>query len=166
MPTPLKWLFKAFDILIVVGMAVISILVFSNVVLRYGFSSGISAAVELSRVILVWIIFLGAVVGLAKGAHLSVDTLLARLPQKARFACLSVVWLQLSHFARCGTLLCCRRLDYLPGSRGRSGQGCTSQCRHVVGAAASKGTFRLLSCFTRPDALVLLAPCTGQLGTY
>lgn len=90
MPTPLKWLFKAFDILIVVGMAVISILVFSNVVLRYGFSSGISAAVELSRVILVWIIFLGAVVGLAKGAHLSVDTLLARLPQKARFACFLV----------------------------------------------------------------------------
>ena len=90
MPTPLKWLFKAFDILIVVGMAVISILVFSNVVLRYGFSSGISSAVELSRVILVWIIFLGSVVGLAKGAHLSVDTLVARLPQRARLACFLV----------------------------------------------------------------------------
>jgi len=90
MPTPLKWLFKVFDTLIVVGMAVISILVFSNVVLRYGFSSGISAAVELSRVILVWVIFLGAVAGLAKGAHLSVDILIARLPQKARFVCFLV----------------------------------------------------------------------------
>jgi len=90
MPTPLKWLFKVFDTLIVVGMAVISILVFSNVVLRYGFSSGISAAVELSRVILVWVIFLGAVAGLAKGAHLSVDILIARLSPKPRFVCFLV----------------------------------------------------------------------------
>ena len=99
MPIPLKWLFKVFDSLIVVGMAVISILVFANVVLRYGFNSGISAAVELSRVILVWIIFMGAVAGLAKGAHLSVDILVARLPQKARFACFLV--------ACCLMLWCC-----------------------------------------------------------
>jgi len=90
MPTPLKWLFKVFDTLIVVGMAVISILVFSNVVLRYGFSSGISSAVELSRVILVWIIFMGSVVALAKGAHLGVDSLVVRLPRKARFVCFLV----------------------------------------------------------------------------
>ncbi|TYR35455.1 TRAP transporter small permease [Mesorhizobium microcysteis] len=90
MPEPLRWLFKVFDILVVVGMAVISLLIFTNVVLRYGFSSGIPFAVEVSRVILVWVIFLGAVVGLAKGAHLSVDALVARLPQKARFACFLV----------------------------------------------------------------------------
>lgn len=71
-------------------MAVMSILIFTNVVLRYGFSSGISASVEISRVILVWVIFLGAVVGLAKGAHLSVDAVLARLPRKARFVCFLV----------------------------------------------------------------------------
>lgn len=90
MTTPLQWLFKAFDVLVVVGMAVMSLLVFSNVVLRYGFSSGIPFAVEVSRVILVWVIFLGAVVALAKGAHLSVDVLVARLPRRARFACFLV----------------------------------------------------------------------------
>ena len=90
MPTPLKWLFKLFDALVVIGMAVMSVLIFTNVVLRYGFSSGISYSVEISRVILVWVIFLGAVVGLAKGAHLSVDALVARLPQRARFACFLV----------------------------------------------------------------------------
>jgi len=90
MPTPLKWLFNLFDALVVVGMAVMSILIFTNVVLRYGFSSGISSSVEISRVILVWIIFLGAVVGLVKGAHLSVDAVVARLPQKARFVCFLV----------------------------------------------------------------------------
>lgn len=90
MPTPLQWLFRVFDILVVVGMAVMSLLVFTNVVLRYGFSSGIPFSVEVSRVILVWVIFLGAVVALAKGAHLSVDTLVAKLPQRARFACFLV----------------------------------------------------------------------------
>lgn len=90
MPTPLKWLFNLFDALIAIGMAVMSILIFTNVVLRYGFSSGISASVEISRVILVWIIFLGAVVGLVKGVHLSVDAMVARLPQKARFVCFLV----------------------------------------------------------------------------
>ncbi len=90
MPRPLQWLFKAFDVLIVVGMTVMSLLVFLNVVLRYGFSSGIPFSVEVSRVLLVWIIFLGASVALAKGAHISVDALVARLPQKARFTCFLV----------------------------------------------------------------------------
>jgi TRAP-type C4-dicarboxylate transport system permease small subunit len=90
MPGPLQWVFKAFDVLVVVGMSVMSLLVFSNVVLRYGFSSGIPFSVEVSRVILVWIIFLGASVAMAKGAHISVDTLVARLPRKVRFACFLV----------------------------------------------------------------------------
>lgn len=90
MPKPLQWLFKAFEVLVVAGMTVMSLLVFSNVVLRYGFSSGIPFAVEVSRVILVWVIFLGAAVALARGAHLSVDALVARLPRRARFACFLV----------------------------------------------------------------------------
>jgi TRAP-type C4-dicarboxylate transport system, small permease component len=90
MPIPLQRLFKVFDVLIVVGMAVMSLLVFSNVVLRYGFSSGIAFSVEVSRVLFVWIIFLGSAVAVAKGAHLSVDTLVSRLPRKARFVCFLV----------------------------------------------------------------------------
>jgi len=90
MPAPLQWLFKVFDVLVVIGMAVMSLLVFSNVVLRYGFSSGIAFSVEVSRVLFVWIIFLGSAVALAKGAHLSVDTLVSRLPRKVRFACFLV----------------------------------------------------------------------------
>ncbi|MCT8991547.1 TRAP transporter small permease [Chelativorans sp. SCAU2101] len=67
-----------------------SLLVFANVVLRYGFDSGIAFSVEVSRVLFVWIIFLGAVVALARGAHLSVDTLVTLLPRRARFACFLV----------------------------------------------------------------------------
>lgn len=87
MPKSLQWLFRLFDTLVVIGMAGMSILVFSNVVLRYGFSSGIASAVEVSRLFFIWVIFLGSAVALAKGAHLSVDTLVARLPRRARVAC-------------------------------------------------------------------------------
>lgn len=90
MPEPMRWLFKVFDGLVVVGMAVISILIFANVVLRYGFSSGIPFAVEVSRLVLVWVIFLGSVVALAKGAHLGVDSMVVRLPRKARVVCFLV----------------------------------------------------------------------------
>jgi TRAP-type C4-dicarboxylate transport system permease small subunit len=78
MPSPLQWLFKVFDVLVAVGMAVMSLLVFANVVLRYGFDSGIAFSVEVSRVLFVWIIFL------------SVDTLVTLLPRRARFACFLV----------------------------------------------------------------------------
>ena len=87
MPEPLRWLLKFFDVLVVAGMAVISLLIFTNVVLRYGFSSGIPFAVEVSRVVLVWVIFMGSVVALAKGAHLGVDSLVVRLPPRARRVC-------------------------------------------------------------------------------
>jgi len=90
MSTALHWLFKAFDVFVVIGMAVISLLIFTNVVLRYGFSSGIPFAVEVSRVILVWVIFMGSVVALAKGAHLGVESLVVRLPRRARFVCFLV----------------------------------------------------------------------------
>lgn len=90
MSSALRWLFKAFDHFVVLGMAVISLLIFANVVLRYGFSSGIPFAVEVSRVVLVWVIFMGSVVALAKGAHLGVESLVVRLPQKARLACFLV----------------------------------------------------------------------------
>lgn len=90
MPSMFQRLFKVFDVLVAVGMAVMSLLVFANVVLRYGFDSGITVSVELSRLLFVWIIFLGSAVALAKGAHLSVNTLVSRLPRRARFACFLV----------------------------------------------------------------------------
>ena len=43
-------------------LAVMVVLVFGNVVLRYGFNSGITISEELSRWLLVWLTFLGAIV--------------------------------------------------------------------------------------------------------
>src|ERR1044071_8404982 len=63
------------------------VLVFSNVVMRYAFNSGIATSEELSRWLLVWLTFLGAIVALRQHAHLGVDTLVRALPPRGRFVC-------------------------------------------------------------------------------
>jgi TRAP-type C4-dicarboxylate transport system permease small subunit len=63
------------------------VLVFSNVVLRYVFNSGIATSEELSRWLLVWLTFLGAIVAMRQHAHLGVDTLVRALPPRGRFIC-------------------------------------------------------------------------------
>lgn len=68
------------NLLMAAGLTVMIVLVFINVVLRYGFNSGISITVELSRYIFVWLTFLGAVVALQKNEHLEVSTLVDMLP--------------------------------------------------------------------------------------
>lgn len=66
--------------LIALALALMVVLVFTNVVLRYAFSSGITVSEELSRWLFVWLTFLGAVVAMREGAHLGSDTLVSRLP--------------------------------------------------------------------------------------
>jgi len=84
MPHSLRLLMKLFDHLLVIGMSAMCLMVFWNVVLRYGFNSGIPFSVEVSRLIFVWIIFIGGVTALAQGAHMSVNTVVAMLPKPLR----------------------------------------------------------------------------------
>jgi len=74
-------------------LAAMVVLVFSNVVLRYVFNSGIAISEELSRWLLVWLTFLGAIVALRRHAHLGVDTLVRTLPPRGRFVCFVVSYL-------------------------------------------------------------------------
>ena len=69
-------------------LAAMVALVFGNVVLRYGFNSGITVSEELSRWFFVWMTFLGAVVALAEQSHLGTDVLVSRLGPRGRKACL------------------------------------------------------------------------------
>lgn len=73
--------------LMALALAIMVVLVFGNVVLRYAFNSGIAAAEELSRLMFVWLIFLGAILGLRRHAHLGVELVQARLPRPLRRAC-------------------------------------------------------------------------------
>ncbi|MGY8635068.1 TRAP transporter small permease [Bradyrhizobium sp. 14AA] len=74
-------------------LAAMVVLVFSNVVLRYAFNSGIAVSEELSRWLLVWLTFLGAIVALRQHAHLGVDTLVRALPPRGRFLCFVISYL-------------------------------------------------------------------------
>lgn len=61
------------------ALAVMVVLVFGNVVMRYGFNSGFTLSEELSRWLFVWLTFLGAVVALRDNAHLGTDMLVGKL---------------------------------------------------------------------------------------
>jgi len=81
---------KLLEALIAGGLAVMVMLVFGNVVLRYLFDSGITVSEELSRWIFVWVTFLGAIVAMREHAHLGTDVLVSRLPRGGRMACLAI----------------------------------------------------------------------------
>jgi TRAP-type C4-dicarboxylate transport system permease small subunit len=69
-------------------LAVMVVMVFGNVVLRYGFNSGIAVSEEVSRWLFVWMTFLGAVVALREHGHLGSDMLVSRLPLLGKKVCL------------------------------------------------------------------------------
>ena len=48
---------RLIDLLLAVALAIMVVLVFGNVVLRYGFNSGITTSEELSRWLFVWLTF-------------------------------------------------------------------------------------------------------------
>jgi len=75
---------RVLEIVIVACLAVMAILVFGNVVLRYGFDSGIAVSEELSRLLFVWLIFLGAILASVQRAHIGFDALVERLPLAGR----------------------------------------------------------------------------------
>lgn len=84
------WYCKGLEALIALGLAVMVVLVFGNVLMRYAFNSGITLSEELSRWIFVWVTFLGAIVALREHGHLGTDMLVSRLPSAARKACFAV----------------------------------------------------------------------------
>lgn len=79
--------FKLLEVLLVLCLGAMVLMVLGNVILRYGFNSGITVSEELSRYAFVWLTFLGAIVGLREGAHLGVDTLVRKLPMLGRRLC-------------------------------------------------------------------------------
>lgn len=79
----LNWLWKALDGLIAALTIGMICLVFANVVLRYGFSSSLRPSVELSRLGLVWVVMMGAIVALRRDEHLAVTEFSAALFPRA-----------------------------------------------------------------------------------
>jgi len=81
---------KALNVLIALFLAIMVVLVFGNVVLRYAFNSGITVSEEISRWLFVWLTFLGAIVALKEHGHLGTDMLVSRLPVAGKKICLVI----------------------------------------------------------------------------
>lgn len=92
------------SMIMVVCLAVMVVMVFGNVVMRYGFNSGIAVSEELSRWLFLWLVFLGASVAVHEQSHMGTDMLVAKLPpagQKiamvlGQLLMLGVTWLMFS----------------------------------------------------------------------
>lgn len=84
----IDYLFKALEALLVVLLAGMAIMVFGNVVLRYGFNSGILVSEEMARYFFVWLTFIGAVVTFREHAHMGVETLVQRFGPRGRLICM------------------------------------------------------------------------------
>jgi len=81
---------KFLEAVIAVFLLVMVVLVFGNVVLRYGFNSGISISEEISRWLFVWLTFLGGVVALHEHAHLGTEMLVSHLGPTGKKVCLVI----------------------------------------------------------------------------
>ena len=71
----------ALEALLVLVLAAMIVLVFSNVVLRYGFDSGITVTDEVSRMMFVWLAFVGAIAVSRRHQQLGVDFVVEALPK-------------------------------------------------------------------------------------
>jgi TRAP-type transport system small permease protein len=80
--SPLKRCAEWFLVATLSGMVVA---VFSNVVLRYGFGTSIVFYEELSRLLFVWLVCVGAVLASADRQHLSFDMLTTKLNGRSAF---------------------------------------------------------------------------------
>jgi len=80
-------LFALLKVAMVACLALMVVLVFGNVVLRYGFNKGITVSEEMSRMLFVWLTFIAAVVAMREHAHLGLDTLVRHLPPAGKKFC-------------------------------------------------------------------------------
>jgi TRAP-type C4-dicarboxylate transport system permease small subunit len=81
------WLLRAVENLLIAGFVVMIAMVFGNVVLRYGFNSGITVSEEASRMIFVWLTFGGAFLVAKDGGHLGMTTVVTMLGRNGRWWC-------------------------------------------------------------------------------
>ena len=81
--TVLRWV----ENLLILGFVTMIALVFGNVVLRYGFDSGIIMSEEVSRMIFVWLTFGGAYLVAREGGHLGMNMVVEKLGTRGRWWC-------------------------------------------------------------------------------
>jgi gluconokinase len=83
-------------------LGVMALAVFVNVVLRYGFGSGIAASEELSRLLFVWMVFIGATAAYPAGEHMAFTSLVGLLRQHRGAFAVATAVIRLLVILACG----------------------------------------------------------------
>ena len=76
-------------------LGVMAVAVFVNVVLRYGFNSSLPASEELSRLLFVWMVFIGAAAAYPVGEHMAFTSLVGLLRKRPAAIGLATVLIRL-----------------------------------------------------------------------
>lgn len=80
-----KILSRIEEIFISIALLAVCILLFVNVVTRYGFGYSIKWAEEFARYVIVWITFIGGSYCVREHAHVGIDVLLMKFPISTRW---------------------------------------------------------------------------------
>ncbi len=94
----LNLLFRSIEALMAFFLVVMIVLVFTNVVLRYVFSTGFEWSEEIARLCFIYLVYLGAIGAMRENQHLIIDSVLSRIPdiwQKAIYFLVQVgiIWM-------------------------------------------------------------------------
>jgi TRAP-type C4-dicarboxylate transport system permease small subunit len=76
---------------LIVILAVMAVVIFANITMRYLTSESLTWAEEVARHLMIWLTFLGAGPVLRYGGHISIDNLQDALPSRAAIALRAVV---------------------------------------------------------------------------
>ena len=85
-------------------LAVMAGSVFVNVVLRYGFGSGIAASEELSRLLFVWMVFIGATAAYPAGEHMAFTSLVGLLRNRPALFMAMTIFIRLLVLLGCALI--------------------------------------------------------------
>ncbi len=80
----MKWLDRFEEFIVMTMLASMTLLTFTQVVMRYVFDSGWTWALEMTTIFFAVMIFVGISYGVRVGAHIGVDALVAKLPSGPR----------------------------------------------------------------------------------
>jgi TRAP-type C4-dicarboxylate transport system permease small subunit len=103
-PTATPPLVRVANAAMALCLAVMASSVFINVVLRYGFGSGVAASEEMSRLLFVWMVFIGATAAYPMGEHMAFTSLLLGLRDKPRAMAAMALLIRLLVLLGCGFL--------------------------------------------------------------
>lgn len=77
-----QWTIKATEVMCSLLLGGMVVIVFANVVARYYLSASLAWSEELARFMLIWLVFLGAVLAYVHNEHLGLDILVNNIPRR------------------------------------------------------------------------------------